>query len=180
MLPAAVELSSRPHSQTGSILLEALVALVVMAAGLLGLAALQSRVIGSGSSAYYRSIASDIASDLADRVAANSSPYKGSVSGITAAPNYSAITCTGAGTSATATGIPACGNASDTGTTAMADADLVSFYKSLQQLPGGHATLTSSSGFYSVTITWNDNNQATTGDTSGATASFTTTFIKPN
>ena len=177
--------SHRRRHQQGSILLEAMVAIVIMATGLLGLASLQARVINSGSSAYYRGIASDIAADLADRVAANSSPYmalNGGVTGVTVGPDYSAITCTGTTVSgSTATTAPACGATGDAGTTLVADNDLTAFYDAIQQLPGGKGAIakTTDGLIYTVTITWNDNNQAASGDTAAATANFVTTFLKP-
>ena len=178
-------------TQRGSILLEAMIAIVVMAAGLLGLASLQARVVNSGSSAYYRSIASDIAADLADRIAANSSPYSIppniTVTGITPAPDYSAIVCNGptvspVGQNKNAATI-ACSlkqGGGDTNPTLMADNDLVAFYTSIQQLPGGQGSIGKGGAGYTVTITWNDNNQANGSDTATATATFTTNITKPS
>ena len=174
--------------QEGSILLEALIAIVVMAAGLLGLASLQARVMNSGSSAYYRSIASDIAADLADRIAANSSPYSSvpntTVPGITSAPDYSAIGCKGptvlpGGANSTATTF-SCGATTDTGPAAMADSDLVAYYQAIQQLPGGQGSIAIGGAGYTVTITWTDYTQARSGDTKGSTTTFTTNIAKPS
>lgn len=59
------------HKETGATLIEVLVAMVVLAIGLLGLAGLQATSIQSNHSAYYRSQATLLASDLADRMRAN-------------------------------------------------------------------------------------------------------------
>lgn len=59
------------HKETGATLIEVLVAMVVLAIGLLGLAGLQATSIQSNHSAYYRSQATILASDLADRMRAN-------------------------------------------------------------------------------------------------------------
>jgi len=59
------------RKETGATLIEVLVAMVVLAIGLLGLAGLQATSIQSNHSAYYRSQATLLASDLADRMRAN-------------------------------------------------------------------------------------------------------------
>lgn len=59
------------RKETGATLIEVLVAMVVLAIGLLGLAGLQATSIQSNHSAYYRSQATILASDLADRMRAN-------------------------------------------------------------------------------------------------------------
>ncbi len=59
------------HKEAGATLIEVLIAMVVLAIGLLGLAGLQATSIQSNHSAYYRSQATLLASDLADRMRAN-------------------------------------------------------------------------------------------------------------
>lgn len=102
-------------SQQGSSLVEVMVAIFILGAGLLGLGALQARSIMMNQSAYYRSVAADLAYDLADRVRANRSPYwsksitssNGVASSATVPsdlplpPNFG--TCTGFGASMTCT-----------------------------------------------------------------------------
>lgn len=61
--------------QQGASLIEVMVAVFILGAGLLGLGALQARSLMMNQSAYYRSIAADLAYDLADRIRANRSPY---------------------------------------------------------------------------------------------------------
>ncbi len=60
-----------PVAQRGTTLIEVLIALVVLAIGLLGMALLQVTSVQSNHSAYYRSQVSILASDLADRMRAN-------------------------------------------------------------------------------------------------------------
>ena len=60
-----------PAAQRGTTLIEVLIALVVLAIGLLGMALLQVTSVQSNHSAYYRSQVSILASDLADRMRAN-------------------------------------------------------------------------------------------------------------
>ena len=63
--------------QSGMSLIEVMVAVLVLAVGLLGLASLQARALVWSDSSHYRSIAADLASDLADRIRANRMPYIG-------------------------------------------------------------------------------------------------------
>jgi|GEM_PF-713800 len=63
------------RQQTGFSLVEAVVAVFILAAGLLGLAALQGRSLTYAQTSFYRSIAADLAADLADRIRANRSPF---------------------------------------------------------------------------------------------------------
>ena len=62
---------SQSRWQNGFSLLEILVAMVVLSIGLLGLAGLQAVSLNNNQIAYYRSIASQQAYDMADRMRAN-------------------------------------------------------------------------------------------------------------
>lgn len=72
------------REQAGFTLLEILVAIVVLSIGLLGLAGLQAASLNNNQTAYYRSVASQQAYDMADRMRAN-------LAGI-AAENYNNLT----------------------------------------------------------------------------------------
>jgi type IV pilus assembly protein PilV len=61
--------------QRGFSLLEVLISLIILAFGLLGLAALQSHASMMNQSSYYRGIAADLASDLSDKIRANRTPF---------------------------------------------------------------------------------------------------------
>ncbi|MEQ1557370.1 MAG: type IV pilus modification protein PilV [Methyloglobulus sp.] len=61
------------NKNVGFTLIEVLVAVTIMAVGLLGLAGLQASGIKFNQSAYHRSQATNLAYDLADRIRANSS-----------------------------------------------------------------------------------------------------------
>jgi type IV pilus assembly protein PilV len=71
-----VENERQIMKQQGMSLIEVMVAVAILATGLLGLGALQTRSIMFNQSAHYRSIAADLASDLADRIRANRNPVQ--------------------------------------------------------------------------------------------------------
>ncbi|HUE90566.1 type IV pilus modification protein PilV [Pseudomonas sp.] len=60
-----------PVAQRGTTLIEVLIAMIVLAIGLLGMALLQVTSVQSNHSAYYRSQVTLLASDMADRMRAN-------------------------------------------------------------------------------------------------------------
>ncbi|WP_148713815.1 type IV pilus modification protein PilV [Chitinolyticbacter meiyuanensis] len=92
------------HKTSGIILIEVLVSLAILAIGILGLASLQVYSLKSGQSAYWRSVASDLANDMADRIRANRSPKQNIGEGnapatdeenkpIPFAPDYGRLSC---------------------------------------------------------------------------------------
>jgi type IV pilus assembly protein PilV len=62
------------NKNTGFTLIEVLIAMLVLAVGLLGLAGLQGSSLKNAQSAYNRSVATELAYDLADRMRANNTP----------------------------------------------------------------------------------------------------------
>jgi type IV pilus assembly protein PilV len=123
--------------QAGFTLLEALVTLVILAVGLMGLAFLQAQGMQLNTSAYSRTQASILASDMIDRIrlnSVNSAAYDtGSFS-----PNPSSCTVTGAPD---------------------ADNDRHCWYGRLEQaLPGGDGDINvdGATGFVTVTIRWEE------------------------
>jgi type IV pilus assembly protein PilV len=67
---SARALSSR-RPQSGFTMLEVLVSMLVIAVGLLGMAGLQIQSLRQGQSAYYRSVATQLAYDMSDRMRGN-------------------------------------------------------------------------------------------------------------
>jgi type IV pilus assembly protein PilV len=59
------------RAQRGFTMLEVLVSMLVIAVGLLGMAGLQIQSLKQGQSAYYRSVATQLAYDLSDRMRGN-------------------------------------------------------------------------------------------------------------
>lgn len=64
----------RPRRSGGFTLVEAMVALVVLSIGMLGIAALYMETLRASRSALYRTEAVTLAADLADRIRANRNP----------------------------------------------------------------------------------------------------------
>jgi type IV pilus assembly protein PilV len=168
--------SMRPQqmsSQHGFTLLEVLVAIVILSIGLLGLAGLQAVSLNNNQIAYYRSIASQQAYDMADRIRAN-------LAGVTAG-NYDNLT-------ATIPTDPACINSAN-GCTTIANSVLTDQFQWLTNtavvLPGGAGTVRCVQGpastcvtntatanrVFDITVTWTEKSQVGT-----ATQNFVTRF----
>lgn len=143
----------------GFSLVEALVALVVMSIGLLGIAALYVESLRSGTSALLRSQAVALASDMADRIRANP----------TAAGAYDkAVDATGAV-------VANCENATGCTPAEMASTDIARWYQLVDDrgdnpaqgrlaLPGGRGTVVSVAGpprVYTITVSWLESGQTT-------------------
>ncbi len=169
------------QQQTGVTLIESVVAISILAAGILGLAALQGRALAMSQSVFYRSIAVDLATDLAERIRVNRTPFL-AMQGATALepafaqalpPDFSK--CTQSGASVTCA-------AQDAGHLAYrVQADMTEWNTALrEQLPNARFALARTfasgvasspvSGFYryTLTITWSDDR------TTGADFTYTT------
>ena len=146
------------NKNAGFTLIEVLIAMVVLAIGLLGLAGLQVTSLKNNQSAYNRSQATQLAYDLADRMRAN----------VAGAAIY---------TSGTAAAIANCKNTAGCSSTEMAVNDLFEWNSAISAaLPnGGTGTITISSGVYSITINWTENRDDNADGVSDIT-SFQTSF----
>ena len=147
-------------TNSGFTLIEVLIAVVILAGGLLGLAALQAASLKNNQSAYNRSQATQLAYDLADRVRAN-------VAGV---GTYTTILPSAATVQADCTSVSTTCTAAD-----MATNDLKEWDTALKTLPGGEgivcfdSTVSPSDGTsaatpacdgagttYAIKIWWND------------------------
>jgi type IV pilus assembly protein PilV len=134
---------------TGFTLIEVLIAMLVLAVGLLGLAGLQAASLGKNQSAYNRGQATQLAYDIADRMRAN-------VAGKT---TYTTILPTAATAKANCLTTTGCTPAN------MAENDLYEWNCAVAggcanvavTLPSGAGTIAVLSGVFTITINWDDN-----------------------
>ena len=155
------------NKNTGFTLIEVLIAVLVLAVGLLGLAGLQATSLKNTQSAYNRSQATELAYDMADRIRANiveanklaASPY------ITISPTAAAAQSD-------------CKAVSTTCTTAdMAQNDLFEWNTNVTVLPGGAGTIAvvAATRTFTITISWTENRDDNNDGVSDVT-SFQTRF----
>ncbi|TAL47466.1 MAG: type IV pilus modification protein PilV [Methylovulum sp.] len=146
------------NKNTGFTLVEVLIAMLVLAVGLLGLAGLQATSLGSNQSAYNRSQATQFAYDLADRMRAN----------VAAMATYTAILPLG-----NAQAKPNCLTTPGCSPANMAENDLFEWNSAITStLPSGVGAIAVASGVFTITITWDDDRD---GDDSN-NPSFQTSF----
>ncbi len=150
-------------NETGFTLIEVLVAVVILAVGLLGVAGLQARGLRNNLSAYQRSQATQLTYDMTDRMRANKA----------AANNY--LTSFMAPTTAVVQGD--CLTVSTSCTAAdMAQNDLFQWNADITSsgvLTSGIGTINVSGTVYAITITWDDDRD---GDVDTDDPSFSVSF----
>jgi type IV pilus assembly protein PilV len=150
----------KKHS--GFTLIEVLIAVIILAAGLLGLAGMQAKGLSNNQSAYNRSQATQLAYDIADRMRAN--PVA-AAAGLYLSKDFlpSAATC--------ATGDTPCSACASAGsactTTQMAVKDLFEWNQNLVAVfPNGSGSIAQIGVVYTVTISWDDDRDPTTANLS--------------
>jgi type IV pilus assembly protein PilV len=132
-----------PKRLSGFTLIEVLISLVVLAIGLLGLAALQAEGLKNNQNAYARSQATQLAYDLADRIRAN----------LAAKSSYTTID------PSTATTVASCTTTAGCNAAQMAQNDLYEWYSALTDaLPLGVGTIAvdASGKIYTVSVRWDE------------------------
>lgn len=134
--------SPRPRRERGFTLVEAMVALLVLSIGLLGIAALYVETLRASRTSLYRTEAVNLATDLADRMRANRNPVNAYACGSPCVPAN--------------------------GGNAIADADLADWVAAIAAaLPGGSGGVTFTAGTattpsaYVVEVSWSEVGQAT-------------------
>ena len=126
---------------TGFTLIEVLIAMLVLAVGLLGLAGLQATSLKNNQSAYNRSQATQLAYDLADRMRANAAGIG----------TYTALLPNAA------TAKPNCLITTGCSLADMAENDLFEWNSAISNvLPSGVSSITVADGVYTIAITWDD------------------------
>lgn len=129
------------HNNAGFTLVEVLIAMLLLAGGLLGMAGLQATSLGNNQNAYNRSQATEFAYDIADRMRANSL-------GIA---TYTAIAPASAVENADCLITTGCSPAD------MAQTDLAQWNALVTTLPNGQGSIAVAGGVYTITITWDEN-----------------------
>jgi len=143
----------RHDRQRGFTMVETLVALVVLAIGLLGIAALYLDSLRAGRTAIYRTQAVNLSADLADRIRSN----RGAIASYVA--DYADV----------AVAIPACDTTAGCTAAELAATDLARWKAQVAQaLPTGEGqvevtapALTGDPALYVITIRWTEVGQAT-------------------
>ncbi len=137
--------------QKGFTLIEVLISMVVLAGGLLGLAAMQTTGLKNNLSAYQRSQATQLAYDMADRMRAN-------VADAVLATGTYATEATTATKAQAITSHAACKTVAGTCTVAnMAKNDIYEWNDKVSKvLPSGEGTITFVDPVYTITISWDD------------------------
>lgn len=151
------------NEDNGFTLIEVLIAVVILAVGMLGLAGLQATGLRNNQSAYYRSQAAQLAYDIADRMRANSSTSNNYLTSFMAP--------------ADATTQADCEAVSTTCSTAdMAENDLFEWNTVLTEtLPNGTGVITLAGNVFTVTVSWTENRDDD-NDNASDISSFQTSF----
>lgn len=160
-------------TQSGISLIEVMVAVMILGFGLLGLAALQPKMLVMAQSSHYRGIATDLAADLADRIRANRTPFFGSNDDGTVQADLPLPADFSACVQATNKDDPPTCVGAATGRNAyLRDSEMQEWNTALRrQLPNASYTLASESvannAFYryTLTITWLDDRYTSTDAT---------------
>lgn len=143
------------NRSNGFTLIEVLIAMLVLAVGLLGLAGLQATSLKNNQSAYNRSQATQLAYDLADKMRAN-------VAGL--------ATYTTAGAAAQKT---PCLTTTGCSPTDMAKNDLFEWNNAVATaFPSGVGAIAVATGVFTITITWDDDHDGVSTNNPNFQTSF--------
>ncbi len=136
------------RTASGFTMVEVLVTLIILSIGLLGLAGLQTRSMASNHTAYLKSQASILASDMADRLRSNVVGVRAGNYDDASGTSEVQETCLAAGCS------PAI----------MATHDTHEWNTTLsQQLPAGQGTVTGNGTTFVITVFWDEARNGATG-----------------
>ena len=163
---------------TGFTLIEVLIAMLVLAIGLLGLATLQTYSLRANLSAYTRGQATQLLYDMSDRMRANSSLANTTTSSYVISNTLDDTRTKNKTVSDVTSHV--CRNQTNTtcDATALATYDLMEWSVAVANtLPMGRACIVSSNGIFTLYISWDDNRSGTVKtDISPSTCASITTF----
>ncbi|WP_210395818.1 type IV pilus modification protein PilV [Motiliproteus sediminis] len=126
--------------QTGFTLVEILVAVLVLSVGILGLVGLESLAMQSNQEAYFRSQATLLSYELADRMRANPSTDYSTVT----PASHGCVSYTGAATSCSSLQV--------------AEEDVLNWQAAIaEKLPAGTGSISASGSLLSVNVLWDSN-----------------------
>jgi type IV pilus assembly protein PilV len=136
----------------GFSLIEVLIAVVILAGGILGMAAMQAMGLKNNLSAYQRSQATQLAYNMADRMRAN----------LNAAGTYATDATTASATQGQSAQA-SCLTTAGCSFTNMAVNDIYEWNAKVSNvLPSGEGIITFSDPVYTITISWDDDRDSTT------------------
>lgn len=143
------------NKNSGFTLIEVLIATLVLAVGLLGLAGLQAASIKNNLSAYNRSQATQLAYDMADRMRSNKNGSINPATGnVITTSTYLTVAPTAAAVQTSCATVTGCTVAQ------MAQNDLFQWNAALTgTLPSGTGTITvvAATRVFTITVNWDDN-----------------------
>tara|TARA_R110002167_G_scaffold138768_9_gene326107 strand:- start:6957 stop:7469 length:513 start_codon:yes stop_codon:yes gene_type:complete len=148
--------NQHPFPEQGFTLIEILVAVLILSLGILGLIGMESVALKSNQGAYYRSQATILSYDLADKMRANAEGA-GVAGGSTTNEYLAAIP--GKGVEHANACISYTGSITGSGCSPkeIAESEIFEWFKKLDAvLPGGVGSLAVNSGIQTVTISWDD------------------------
>lgn len=173
-----IDTFSASRNQRGFSLVEVLVALLVIAFGLLGVAGMQALSIGNTSTANLRSIAALQASSMAAAMSSNEGYWQTPQTTTTVTVVGTTITGTGMATSAPSTCVASSSTPTACTALQMAEADLSTWGQTLAAvLPNGTGTINctlpaNQPVFCQIVVTWTEKNYAQNQVSSLTNASF--------
>ena len=143
-------------SNGGFTLIEVLITMVVLALGLFGMAKLQGTALMQNQNSYYRSQATQLAYDIADRIRANRAEAVK-----TAASKYITLSPSSAAEKTACNASPGCTPV------LMAENDIYQWnLQVVSTLPMGGGFINVSGSVYTITLQWDDNRDGTVDTTS--------------
>jgi len=156
---ASMSILSKPTARTqhGFTLMEALVSLLILSIGLLGLAGLQASGLRSNQGAYARSQAVILAQDAMERIRANPAETSAAL-----AAGHNSAYQLARGTDPASP--PDCQN-SDCSATALAQYDVATWKQAVTNLlPGGDAAIIRNGSIFAISVFWDEQHTGNAAD----------------